>query len=76
MHAYALDGTLRWSLYEGSDVYAQVRGALGYLERSVGTNRPRHLDVVDPATGAVLNAREWPKGQAMPTLYAGDAGSF
>jgi hypothetical protein len=75
VHAYALDGTLRWSLYEGGDVYARVVGALGYLERTVGTNRPRHLDVVDPATGAVLGARDWPNGQAMPTLYAGDGSS-
>jgi hypothetical protein len=70
VRAYALDGTLRWSLYDGQDAYAPVRGPYAYVERFIGTNRPEHIDVVDPATGTILGAREWPRGQAQPTLYA------
>ncbi len=76
VHAYGLDGALRWSLYEGQDAYVSVRGTLAYVQRHVGSNRPLALDVVDPATGTVLSSRTWPSGQAPPTLYAGDAGAF
>jgi hypothetical protein len=76
VHAYALDGELRWSLYEGQNAYAPVHGSLVYVQRNVGTNKPVHIDVVDPATGAILSARDWPKGQAQPTLYAGERGFF
>ncbi|HYU65855.1 MAG TPA: hypothetical protein VEK09_03825 [Jatrophihabitantaceae bacterium] len=72
VHAYALDGELRWSLYEGQDAYAPVHGSLVYVQRYLGANRPDRLDVVDPATGAVLGGRTWRRGQALPTLYAGD----
>jgi hypothetical protein len=70
---YGLDGAHRWTLYDGEDVYAEVRGALAYVHRHVGTNRPELVDVVDPVTGAVVNSLAWPRGRAMPTLYAGDA---
>ncbi len=76
VHAYGLDGALRWSLYEGQDAYVPVRGPLAYVQRHVGSNRPLQIDVVDPATGAVLNSRTWPNGQAPPTLYADAAGTF
>jgi hypothetical protein len=75
VHAYAPDGELRWSLYEGQDAYAPVHGSLAYVQRYVGTNRPDRLDVVDPATGTILGARNWRRGQAIPTLYAGDRSS-
>ena len=70
VRAYALDGTQLWSLYDGQEAYAPVQGGLVYVQRYVGANRPEHIDVVDPATGTVLNSREWPRGQAQPTLYA------
>lgn len=70
VHAFGLDGELRWSLYEGQDAYAPVHGSLAYVQRNVGTNKPMHIDVVDPGTGAILGARDWPKGQAPPTLYS------
>jgi hypothetical protein len=70
---YALDGERRWTLYDGEDVYAEVKGELVYVHRHVGTNRPEHVDVVDPTTGTVVHSLTWPRGQAMPTLYAGDA---
>jgi hypothetical protein len=76
VHAYALDGELRWSLYEGQDAYAPVRGSLAYVQRNVGTNKPVHIDVVDPGTGAILSARDWPKGRAQPTLYADERDDF
>jgi hypothetical protein len=71
VRAYALDGSLRWSVYDGQDAYAPVQGSLGYVTRFVGTNRREHVDVVDPATGTILEQREWPKGQAAPALYPG-----
>jgi hypothetical protein len=76
VHAYAPDGELRWSLYEGQDAYAPVRGSFVYVQRNVGTNKPMHIDVVDPATGAILAARDWPNGQAQPTLYADERSLF
>jgi hypothetical protein len=76
VHAYGLDGALRWSLYDRQDAYAPVLGQWAYVERHVGANRPLVIDVVDPSSGAVVNTRRWPNGQAAPTLYAGDGGSF
>jgi len=70
VRAYGLDGALRWSLYEGRDAYAPVQGSFVYVQRYMGANRPEHMDVVDPATGTILGSREWPNGQAQPTLYA------
>jgi hypothetical protein len=76
IHAYGLDGVLGWSLYDRQDAYAPVRGRWAYVQRHVGSSRPVAIDVVDPTTGAILNSRTWPKGQAPPTLYAGEADSF
>lgn len=76
IRAYSLDGTLRWSLFDGADAYAPIRGGLAYVQRHVGTTVPQQLDVVDPATGTILASRTWPKGQGMPILYAGDADTY
>jgi hypothetical protein len=76
VHAFAPDGELRWSLYDGQDAYAPVQGSLVYVERHFGTNRPEHLDVVDPATGAILAGRDWPSGKSRPTLYADERALF
>lgn len=76
VHAYGVDGALRWTLYDRQDAYAPVRGRWAYIQRHVGSNRPLVIDVVDPSTGAVLNTRRWPNGQAPPTLYAGDGDTY
>jgi hypothetical protein len=69
VRAYGLDGVLRWSLYDGQDVYAPALGWFAYVHRYLGSNRPEHLDVVEAQTGTIVSARDWPRGQAQPTLY-------
>ncbi len=76
VHAYGLDGALRWSMFDRQDAYAPVLGQWAYVERHVGANRPLVIDVVDPSSGTVVSTRRWPNGQAAPTLYAGDSGTY
>lgn len=73
VRAYEHDGALRWTLFEGEDAAAAVHGQWVYVHRHVGSNRPERVDVVDPATGAILASRELPNGQAAPRLYVRNA---
>jgi hypothetical protein len=62
--AYGVDGHERYRLYEGRSVWLWIAGPLGYVSRE-----NEHLaDVIDLASGTILNTIEHASNQPLPML--------
>jgi hypothetical protein len=67
--AYGLDGRERYRLYEDRPVWLWIAGGLGYVSRE----NEQLTDVVDLASGTILNTIEHHSNQPLPMLLGGAA---